>query len=58
MPHLKLYNHDESAMVVNNYQDQPQPAAFGDAMHYLFEQKLDLSTFHPKYCNDAAGRSS
>jgi len=56
MPRFKTYNYDQSAMVVINYQDQPQPGTFEHAVHYLIEHKLDLSVFHPKYRNDATGR--
>lgn len=47
VPHLKPYNHDQSAMVVINYQDQLQSGTFEHAVHYLIEHKLDLSIFHP-----------
>ena len=56
MPRFKAYNYDQNAMVVTNYQDQPQPGIFEHAVHYLIEHKLDLSFFHPKYRNDATGR--
>nr|WP_244264832.1 transposase [Halomonas boliviensis] len=53
MPRFKAYNYDQNAIVVISYQDQLQPGTFE---HYLIEHKLDLSVFHPKYRNDAAGR--
>ncbi|UDM06387.1 transposase [Halomonas sp. NyZ770] len=56
MPRFKVYNYDQNAMVVINYQDQLQPGTFEHAVHYLIEYKLDLSVFHPKYRNDATGR--
>ncbi len=49
MPCFKYYNYDQDAMVVN-YQEQLQPGTF--------EHKLDLSVFHPKYCNDDTGSTA
>jgi transposase len=43
-------------MVVINYQDQLQPGTFEYAIHYLIDQKLDLSIFNPNYKNDDGGR--
>ncbi|BBI50697.1 hypothetical protein HORIV_31180 [Vreelandella olivaria] len=56
MPRFKLYNHDQNAMAVINYQDQFQPGTFDHAVHYLIEHNLNLSVFHLKYRNDGAGR--
>ncbi|SNY97599.1 Transposase domain [Halomonas sp. hl-4] len=56
MPRFKAYKNDQNAMVVINCQDQLQPGTFEHAVHYLIEHKFDLSVFHPKYRNDAAGR--
>ncbi len=56
MPRFKHYNYDQDAMVVINYQEQLQPGTFEHAVHYLIEHKLDLSVFHPKYCNEDTGR--
>ncbi|XQU09415.1 transposase [Halomonas sp. LY9] len=52
MPRFKIYNYDQNAMVVINYQDQLQPGTFEHAVYYLIEHKLDLSVFHPGYRND------
>jgi len=43
-------------MVVVNYADQLQPGTFEHAIHFLIEQKLDLSIFHPSFNNDDTGR--
>jgi hypothetical protein len=45
-------------MVVINLQRQLQRATFEHAAHYLIKHKLDLSVFHPKYCNDDIGRTA
>ena len=55
MPRFKQYNYDQDAMVVINYQEQPQPGTFEHAVHYLIDHKLDLSVFHPKYRNEDTG---
>ena len=56
MPRFKHYNYDQSAMVVINYQEQPQPGTFEHAVNYLIEHKLDLSVFHPNYRNEDMDR--
>lgn len=50
------YDYNQNAMVVVNFQDQIQPGTFEYALHFLIEQKLDLSVFDPEYHNDDNGR--
>jgi len=45
MPKFKPYNHDQSAMVMINFEDQIQPVTFEYAIHYLTEHKLDLFAY-------------
>lgn len=56
MPKFIDYNYDQAAMVVINYKDQLQPGTFEHAVHYLIDEKLDLSIFYPNYQNDDGGR--
>ncbi|MCP4272710.1 MAG: IS1182 family transposase, partial [Gammaproteobacteria bacterium] len=56
MPNYKPYDYSQSSMVVINYEDQLQPGTFEHAIHYLVDNRLDLSPFHPKYNNDTGGR--
>ncbi|MCF6263161.1 MAG: transposase [Xanthomonadales bacterium] len=56
MPNFIPYDHNQSAMVVINYQDQLQPGSFESAIHYLIERKLDISVFYPSYKNEGNGR--
>ncbi len=56
MPKFIPYDHNQSAMVVINYQDQLQPGSFEYAIHHLIENKLDLSVFYPSYKNENNGR--
>ncbi len=56
MPKFIPYDHNQSAMVVINYQDQLQPGTFEHAIHHLIENNLDLSVFYPSYKNDTNGR--
>ena len=44
MPKFKPYNYNQNAMVVINYKDQLQPGTFEHAIHFLIENKLDLSS--------------
>jgi len=50
------YDASQSKMVVVYYAYQLQPGTFEHAIHYLIEQKLDLSIFHPSFKNDDTGR--
>lgn len=56
MPKYIPYNYDQHSMVVINYQEQLQPGTFEHAIHFLIENKLDLSIFHPRRKNDDGGR--
>jgi len=56
MPNYKPYNYDQSSMVVINYQDQLQAGTFEHTLHYLIDNKIDLSIFYPRYKNDDTGR--
>ena len=56
MPKFIPYNYNQNVMVVINFQDQLQPGTFEHAIHYLIDNKLDLSVFHPKFQNDETGR--
>lgn len=56
MPKFLPYDYNQSAMVVINYLDQLQPGTFEHAIHYLIDNKLDLSIFHCKYNNNDNGR--
>ena len=56
MPNFIPYDHNQSSMVVINYLDQLQSGTFEHAIHYLIENKLDLSIFAPRYKNDDNGR--
>ena len=56
MPKYIPYDPNQSKMVVINYTDQLQPGTFEHAIHYLIEDKLDLSIFDHTYNNDEGGR--
>jgi len=56
MPKFIPYDPNQSKMVIINYTDQLQPGTFEHAIHFLIEQKLDLSIFNPSFKNDETGR--
>ena len=56
MPKFIPYDPGQSKMVVVNYADQLQPGTFEHAIHFLIENKLDLSIFNPSFTNDETGR--
>ena len=55
MPKFIPYDHNQNAIVVINFQDQIQSGTFEYALHYLVEEKLDLSVFDPEYRNGVLG---
>lgn len=56
MPKFIPYNYDQTSMIVINFKDQLQPGTFEYAVHYLINEKLDLSIFYPNYSNSDGGR--
>lgn len=56
MPKYIPYDHNQHVMITINFQDQLQPGTFEHAIHFLIENKLDLSIFHPRVKNDDGGR--
>jgi len=50
------YDYNQSSMVVINFNDQIQSGTFEYAVHYLVDNKLDLSLFDAVYKNDDQGR--
>ena len=56
MPNFIPYDYNQNSMVVINYQDQLQPGTFEHAIHFLIENKLDLSVYFSAYKNDDNGR--
>lgn len=56
MPKFIPYDYNQSSVVVINYLDQLQAGTFEHAVHYLIDNRVDLSVFYPKYKNDDNGR--
>lgn len=50
------YNYKQQTMIALNFEEQLQPGTFEHAIHYLIDNKLDLSVFYPKFKNDDTGR--
>lgn len=50
------YDYNQTSMVVINFQDQIQAGTFEHAVHYLVDNKLDLSCFDATFKNDDNGR--
>ena len=56
MPRFQNYNYKQHIMLVINLEDQLQPGTFEWTLHYLIDNKVDLSAFHSSYNNDENGR--
>lgn len=50
------YNYKQQKMLAINFEEQLQPGTFEHAIHYLIDNKLDLTVFHPKFKNEDTGR--
>ena len=50
------YNYKQETLLAINFEAQLQAGTFEHAIHYLIDNKLDLSVFHPKFKNDDTGR--
>ncbi len=58
MANFIKYDYKKDTMLVINFGEQLQPGTFEHAIHYLIDNKLDLSVFHPKFKNNHTGRSA
>ncbi len=58
MPRFKDYNYKQNKMLVLNFEDQLQSGTFEHAIHYLIDNKLDLSIFHHHYKNNTTGQKA
>ena len=56
MANFIKYDYKQDVMLVINFEEQLQPGTFEYAIHYLIDNKLDLSVFHPKFKNNHTGR--
>ena len=58
MPNFIATNYKQNLLLSINFEDQLQPGTFEYAIHYLVENKLDLSEFEEKYKNESGGRAA
>ena len=56
MARFVKYNYKQETLLAINFEAQLQAGTFEHAIHYLIDNKLDLSVFHPKFNNDDTGR--
>jgi len=50
------YDYAQGCMIGINFENQLQPGTFEYAVHYLVDNKLDLSSFDATFHNDDCGR--
>lgn len=58
MARYKHYNYDQMMMVPVSLADQLIPGTLEYAIHRVVEERLDLSMFDDRYCNDETGRKA
>ena len=58
MARYKHYNYDQMMMVPVSLEDQLMPGTLEYAIHHVVEERLDLSLFDDRYCNDETGRKA
>jgi len=56
MPNFIHYDYNQNSMVVINFLDQLIPGTFEHAIHYLVENKIDVSVYFSAYKNNDNGR--
>jgi len=58
MPRYKPTDYAQTRLIPLSLPDQLQPGTLEYAIHYLLEERLDLSVFDQRYANDATGRAA
>jgi transposase len=58
MPRYKPTDYTQTRLIPLALADQLQPGTLEYAIHYLLEERLDLSVFDQRYSNDATGRAA
>jgi len=56
MPRFIEHNYNQTVMLPIAFENQILPGTFEHSIHYLVDNQLDLSIFHPKFNNDDGGR--
>jgi transposase len=58
MARYKHYDYDQMLMVPVFLEEQLLPGTLEHAIHHVVEERLDLSMFVGRYCNDETGRKA
>ena len=58
MARYKHYDYDQLMMVPVSLVEQLIPGTLEYAIHHVVEERLDLSDFDDRYCNDETGRKA
>jgi len=56
MARYRQYDYNQLIMVPVSLEDQLIPGTLEYAIHHVIEERLDLSNFDDRYCNDETGR--
>ena len=56
MARYKRYDYSQMMMVPVSLEEQLMPGTIEYAIHNVVEERLDLSIFDERYCNDETGR--
>ncbi len=58
MARYKHYDYDQLMMVPVSLEEQLVPGTLEYAIHHIVEERLDVSMFDDRYCNDDTGRTA
>jgi transposase len=58
MARYKPYDYNQLMMAPVSLEDQLVPGTLEYAIHHVVEERLDLSMFNDRYCNDETGRQA
>src|SRR3974390_1594095 len=55
MPHYKHYDYDQSLLLPVNFSEQIIPGTLEYTIHYLVEEKIDITPLEERFCNEKTG---
>ena len=58
MARYKPYDYNQLMMVPVSLEEQLIPGTLEYAIHHVIEERIDLSIFEDRYCNDETGRKA
>jgi len=58
MARYKNYDYNQLMLIPLSLEEQLMPGTLEYAIHHIVEERLDMSIFDERYCNDDTGRKA